>query len=253
MPDTFHQRIEDSEENYLNTTFWDIQPLFLLLRNGMTEPLRAGLNLQLDRFPEGRITRDRRKQLEYLAVSLVNTFMIAAIEGGVYPPDANAAADHALHRLSQIRNVAEITGIIEETAIRLCEMVVSSRLQDSGNEHVEAARHFMSSHLTQEIRMEDVASAAGVSLYHLSRLFREKTGRTMREYLTSERIAMARQLLAASDYSILQIASLLRFCDQSHFTLAFRRETGQTPGQYRRENQIQVAGRQDDLQDLRRS
>ncbi len=238
MPDIVRQKIEDSEINYLNTTFWDIQPLFLMLREGMTEQMKAGLDLQLDRFPEGRITKDKRKQLEYLTVSLVNTFMIAAIEGGVYPPEANAAADQALRRLSRIQDGSEIGKILQDTAIRLCSMVVSSRKQNSGNEHVEAAKHFMSSHLTQEIRMEDVAFAAGISLYHLSRLFKEKTGQTMREYLTSERMDMARQLLASSEYSIPQIASLLRFCDQSHFTLVFHRETGKTPGQYRKENRI---------------
>ncbi len=241
MPDIARQRIEDSEENYLNTTFWDVQPLFLMLRDGMEKQLKAGLNLQLDRFPEGRITKDKRKQLEYLTVSLVNTFMIAAIEGDVYPPEANAVADQALRRLSQIHDVSEISKIIQDTAIRLCQMVVSSKRQDSGNEHVEAAKHFMKAHLTQEIRMDDVATASGVSLYHLSRLFKEKTGHTMRDYLTSERIRMARQLLASSDYSIPQIASLLRFCDQSHFTLVFRKETRQTPGQYRKENKILTA------------
>ncbi len=238
MPDMVHQIIDDSEHNYLNTTFWDIHPLFLMLQNGMIDNLKAGLNLQLDHFPEGRISKDKRKQLEYLAVSLVNTFMIAAIEGGVYPPDANAAADQALRRLSRIHDVSEIVGIIQETAVHLCEMVVSSRHQDSGNEHVEAAKHFMSTHLTQEIRMEDVAIATGISLYHLSRLFKQKTGHTMREYLVSERISMAKQLLASTDYSIPQIASLLCFCDQSHFTLVFKRETGQTPGRYQKEKRI---------------
>ena len=48
-----------------------------------------------------------------------------------------------------------------------------------------------------------------------------------------ERIEAARQLLVTTDRSIPQIASLMRFCDQSYFTLVFRQKTGQTPGQYR--------------------
>ena len=93
MPDSVQQKLLDSEESYLNTTFWDIQPLFLLVQNGDTAQLKARLHVQLEKFPAGRITRDARKQLEYLTVSLVNTFMIAAIQGGVYPPEANAIAD----------------------------------------------------------------------------------------------------------------------------------------------------------------
>ena len=59
----------------------------------------------------------------------------------------------------------------------------------------------------------------------------------MREYLLQERIEAAKQLLAATERTIPQIASLLSFCDQSYFTLMFRRHTGITPGEYRKQNQ----------------
>ena len=235
MSDTVRQKLVDSENSFLNTTFWNVMPLFLLVRRGETEALRENLHIELERFPAGRITRDERKQLEYLTVSLVNTFMIAAIQGGVYPPEANAVADKALRRLSQLRSTADIPALVSDAAVQLCGLVRASNHQDTGNPHVEKAKHYLSDHLTQEIRTEDVASAVGVSPYHLSRLFKALTGMTMREYLTRERIEAAKQLLAASDRSIPQIASLLRFCDQSYFTLTFRRQTGMTPGQYRKQ------------------
>ena len=236
MSDYVQQKLLDSEESYLNTTFWDIQPLFLLVQNGETAQLKARLHVQLEKFPAGRITRDARKQLEYLTVSLVNTFMIAAIQGGVYPPEANAIADQALRRLSQIKTMTEIPALVSEAALRLCEMVRETKRQDTGNVHVEKAKHYLSDHLTQEIRTEDIAAAVGLSPYHLSRLFKSHTGLTMREYLTKERIEAAKQLLAVSDRTIPQIASLLRFCDQSYFTMVFRKLTRQTPGEYRKEN-----------------
>ncbi len=236
MSETVRQKLMDSENSFLNTTFWNVMPLFLLVRSGDTPSLRENLHLELERFPAGRITRDERKQLEYLTVSLVNTFMIAAIQGGVYPPEANAVADRALRRLSQLRSTADIPGIVNDAAVQLSELVRAFHEQDTGNGHVEKAKHYLSDHLTQEIRMEDVAAAVGVSPYHLSRLFKSLTGMTMREYLTRERIETAKQLLAASERSIPQIASLLRFCDQSYFTKVFREITGQTPRQYREQN-----------------
>ncbi len=236
MPDSVQQKLLDSEESYLNTTFWDVHPLFLLVQSGETAQLKDRLHVQMEKFPAGRITKDTRKQLEYLTVSLVNTFMIAAIEGGVYPPEANAIADQALRKLSQIKSVTEIPTLVSEAALRLSDMVRETKRQDTGNIHVEKAKHYLSDHLTQEIRTEDTAAAVGLSPYHLSRLFKTHTGLTMREYLIRERIEAAKQLLAATDRTIPQIASLLRFCDQSYFTLVFRRQTGRTPGEYRKEN-----------------
>ena len=233
MPDIVHDKLRDSEENYLNRTYWDIYPLFLLIQSGDSSRLKEHLNIQLEKFPAGRITRDERKRLEYLTVSLVNTFMIAAIQGGVYPPDANAVADQALRRLSNARYSSEIPVLVKDTAEQLCEMTSAARAADTGNPHVEAARHFLDSHLTQEIRLEEAAEAAGISLYHLCRLFKAATGQTMRSYLLKERIRTAKQLLAVSDYTIPQIAALLCFCDQSYFTRVFRQLEGITPGAYR--------------------
>ena len=115
-------------------------------------------------------------------------------------------------------------------------MVNEARWEDTGNVHVEKARHYLSDHLTQDIRTEDVTHAAGISPYHLSRLFRSLTGQTMRQYLIHERIEAARQLLVTTDRTIPQIASLLRFCDQSYFTRVFRQAVGITPAAYRERN-----------------
>lgn len=78
----------------------ETHPLYLLVQKGETEKLKDRLHIQLEKFPTGRITGDAGKQPEYLTVSMVNTFMIAAIQGDVYPPEANAVADQALRRLS---------------------------------------------------------------------------------------------------------------------------------------------------------
>lgn len=49
------------------------------------------------------------------------------------------------------------------------------------------------------------------------------------------------QLLASGSLEIRQIATLLCFCDQSHFTQVFRKKTGMTPAQYRRRNESGAA------------
>ena len=234
MTDTVSQVVWDSEQDYVNTTHWHISPLFRLIKNGETEQLRQSLDLALDRYDyRQRITKDERKQLEYMAVSLVNTFMIAAIEGGVYPPEANWAADRALRRLLYIKKPAEISPIVSEVALELCDMVRATKENDTGNTHVEQAKHFMLTHITQDIAVAAIANHVGLSTSHLSRLFKARTGQTLHAYLTAERLRMAERLLLTTDDEIRGIAVLLRFCDQSHFTQAFRKRYGMTPAAYR--------------------
>ncbi len=234
MRATVGQLIWDSEDDYINESFWRIHPLFIMIQNGETAKLRESLDLQLDQhdFHE-RVSRDKRKELEYMTVSLVNTFMIAAIQGGVYPPEANWIADKARRDLIAIHKPSEIPAIINDTAIRLCEKVADTKKNDTGNPHVEKAKQYILTHLTQEITSADIAAHSGISQSHLSRLFKRLTGTTMMGYLSDERIRAAQGLLLSSDMTIPEIAALLRFCDQSHFTYAFRRKTGITPRAYK--------------------
>lgn len=208
------------------------------MQEGDVEGFEAAFDLQTDAFPtERRVSDTMHRQYEYLAVSLVNSFMIAAIQGGAYPPEANWVADRALLRISRMDDdLGVIPDICHDAALELCELVRQSKLDDSGNFYAEQAKRYLVTHLMQDLRVADVAEAVGLSPTYLSRLFKQRAGQTMRSFLTSERIKTARHLLTTDERSIAQIASLLRFCDQSHFTKVFREHTGFTPRQFRDTN-----------------
>jgi AraC family transcriptional regulator len=69
---------------------------------------------------------------------------------------------------------------------------------------------------------------------HLARLFRQRFGYSMGEFVRRQRIAWACGQLARSDAPIAAIALTAGFADQAHFTRTFRRVTGCTPSWYRR-------------------
>lgn len=237
MPKTLMLRINDSENNYTNESFWHIYPMFLLVKEGNVEELKKAIDIQLDRFPEtGRISRDERKQMEYLTVALIVAFMIAAIQGGVYPPEANWISDQALTQLSHLRQPAEIPALVTEAALLFCEKVRETREGNTGNPHVEQIKNYISSHLTQPITLQEIADAVGLSKYHMCRLFKSLTGKTINEQIIDTRIELAKQMLLTGEYTITEISSLLQFCDQSYFTRVFREVTDETPNVFRDNN-----------------
>ena len=169
-----------------------------------------------------------------MTVSLINTFMIAAIQGGVYPPEANWIADQALRKLTQIKNNAEINPLIKEYAFLFCEKVRMTKTEYTGNPHVEKAIQYIKTHLTQPVSVTDICESTDISKYHLSHIFKTYTGMTIQEYLLRERIKAAKELLESTDQSISEIAALFQFCDQSYFTYRFRKSVGMTPKEYRK-------------------
>jgi AraC family transcriptional regulator len=83
------------------------------------------------------------------------------------------------------------------------------------------------------LTVERLASRCGFSARHLSRVFRNTTGKTLSNFVAEVRIARARRRLADRDRLIKEIAFECGFRSQSAFAHAFRRATGQTPQQYR--------------------
>jgi AraC family transcriptional regulator len=82
--------------------------------------------------------------------------------------------------------------------------------------------------------IRQVADAAGVHPVHLARVFRRFVGCTPGDYTRRLRIERARTLLSATRVPLGDIAAMIGYSDQSHFTTAFRRAHGIPPAAYRR-------------------
>jgi AraC family transcriptional regulator, chemosensory pili system protein ChpD len=80
-----------------------------------------------------------------------------------------------------------------------------------------------------------LAASEGISPAHLVRSFHQQTGLPPLAWQMQQRIGYARKLLRAGQ-PIIEVALEAGFADQAHFTKAFVRFMGMTPGQFRRVN-----------------
>jgi AraC-like DNA-binding protein len=83
-------------------------------------------------------------------------------------------------------------------------------------------------------RMSDVADGLGVDYHRLRREFREAYGYTMKQYLRRVRLKQARVLLRNTVLPQSVIADLCGYADEHYFSCDFRKQTGGTPGTFRR-------------------
>ena len=82
--------------------------------------------------------------------------------------------------------------------------------------------------------LEEVAQYAGYSPTYFSRIFREDTGMTFKEYLNTLRVERARTLLLTTELTVTEISAMLGCNDQSYFCKLFRRATGLSPDKFRK-------------------
>lgn len=86
--------------------------------------------------------------------------------------------------------------------------------------------------LGSRLSLGELAAVAGVSRFHFARQFRLRTGETPMGYVLRLRVERAQQLLRARGCRIADVAALLGFADQSHFTRTFKRFVGVAPSRY---------------------
>lgn len=105
---------------------------------------------------------------------------------------------------------------------------LSSRLLKRVVEYIEDT-------LGQPIKLRELATLAGISARHFERAFRQSTGSSPHAYVMDRRLQKARDLLIHQPgLPIEQIAFRLGFSSSSHFSSAFRRQTGLTPTDFRK-------------------
>jgi len=97
----------------------------------------------------------------------------------------------------------------------------------------EAARDVLARRFAQDLSLAGIAAEVGMSVYHLARVFRQRTGFSLHAYRTQLRLRTALERLADPSSDLVDIALDLGFSSHSHFTSVFRRVFGETPSAVR--------------------
>lgn len=93
---------------------------------------------------------------------------------------------------------------------------------------------YISIHCTENLTLEDIASIAGFSKFHFSRLFKQFTNTTFNHYVNVKRVEHAERLLIDPSLSITEISYLSGFNSSSAFVRVFKSIKTYTPSEFRK-------------------
>ncbi|WP_244608551.1 helix-turn-helix domain-containing protein [Bradyrhizobium algeriense] len=99
-------------------------------------------------------------------------------------------------------------------------------------------KEFVDAHVSKEIGISELAGLIGLSQFHFVRAFKHSVGLSPYQYVLSERISVAKEMLSVSNLSIADVALAVGFSGAPQLNRVFRKLIGVTPTAFRRENDL---------------
>jgi len=148
-------------------------------------------------------------------------------------PLTNAGAASVLRLFQSNPEWADVSALALEEAtlelLGLCALREREGRAAVASEALRRAVDYLEAHLTGTVTL-----AAGAHPTHLARLFRERLGCTVGEYVRARRLEVAQKaLVGRPEWHLSRVAAEHGFADHAHFTRTFRRACGMTPSTFR--------------------
>ena len=165
--------------------------------------------------------------------SLLVLMSRAAIDGGAHTNDIFRLSQSYEPEIEQLRSLEELNRWLSMVLHRFINFVFD--FNDIKHHNViYQTTAFIKERLSDKLTLEEAAEHVALSKSYFCRILKDELGYTFTEYVNHLRVERAKLYLSDSTMSIADIAYAVGFDDQSYFTRIFKKQTGVSPGRYRK-------------------
>ena len=197
----------------------------------------------------GIISPDPTLNAKYLSVVNMALSARAAVHGGVPDEKAFSLYETCCRMItslpdSQLTDMREMVYGMQIAFLNLVAEEKGKKVYkfETSQSNLSVAKNYIFSHLHGRLSLEDVAASVGLHPNYLNSLFKQEDGITVHQYILCEKVNLVKNMLTYSTYSYIEIANYLGFSSQSHLGQIFKKYTGQTLNEYRKEHQKEFLG-----------
>ena len=183
--------------------------------------------------------------LEYLCIGVSGVDIVSGMEDFDPIVDLGVARGQVSGMMTGIyremqRKLPEYEIMAKSLFYNLMVLLVRNRIIDVGGgdertmrSNIADVKNYMDEHYAEDIRLDQLASIAALSKFHLIREFKAEVGSSPMDYLLGRRITESKNLLAGTELSVSDIAEAVGFSSGSYFSQRFKLTVGMTPLAFR--------------------
>lgn len=227
--------LDRAEQRQRETYFFE-QRMLDYVKRGNADELRKFLldSIQQQDLPEGKLSDDPLRQAKDVFIRAVTIVgRDGAIPGGMDIEQVYYLIDAYIQECEYLLSVDSIKKLQFNMLIDFTNRVSQAQMPGEISAEINSCIQYISSHICETIRVDDIAASIGRSRAYTTSKFREETGFSIVEYINQRRMEEARSLLKYSDMSISQISAYLNYANQGHFQTVFKKYNNMTPNKFR--------------------
>lgn len=177
------------------------------------------------------------KNMFTVSVALVSR---AAVRGGMDYETAMRASDIYLCRMEELSKWDDLRALWHQMLIDYTEYTKKCRSLNTESILARQVNNYIFKNIFKKISVSDIARDFGYNSSYLCRKFREDTGKRLSDCINEVKIEEAKKLLSHTNKQVSEISSLLGYSTQSYFQTVFKKLTGITPVQYKRNKYCEI-------------
>ncbi len=180
----------------------------------------------------GAIATDELRQRKNAFICAATLFSRAAISGGLPSRTAFALSDMYIQKAESMKSASDIAMLNMQMMLDYTKRVEAIKCGSDQSPLAKEIMRFVLKNIGGKILIDDVADALNMNRSYLCERFKNDTGVTIGDFITTVKIDEAKRLLLTSDMKISQISDFLAFSSQSYFQNVFKKHVGQTPKEF---------------------
>ncbi len=233
----YHQYLQ-REKEFIRAPYQSEFEFYAAVRSGDVARVKQLCEENFEGKQEGwgLLSTNPLQNLKYHFAITVAMIARQCIEGGMELSDSYSLSDFYIRKADESKKASDITDLHKTMCVDYAKKMRALRKKMITSMPVAKAVDYIYDHLHTQITLEELAEYVKLNPAYFSRLFKKEMGIPVSTYIRRQKVETAKNMLAYSEFQVSQIAQILAFPSQSYFAEIFKKETGFTPMEYKRNN-----------------
>lgn len=189
---------------------------------------------QINSLERAHLSKQPINSIKYSLVGSCTIFTRAVIEAGLDTETAFMLSDYYINLIDESKNKKEIQDL-EYKMLKDFIRILRTNKEYIYNPMINRVIYYIKKNIENNLSLEEIASFVNVHPNYLSSAFKKQVGKSLTDYIDEQRIGAIKIYMNNLDLNISDISYTFNFSYVSYFSIYFKKHTGLTPTEYKRQ------------------